>query len=118
MADELDALRKASMGLLYPSETDAPFDVFSWPEAHSAKDALAVQGKAKGKVEEITLDKFFAELADSDDAAKFAKLKQAITATLSEVTVFRVGAVKVDIYIIGRTESGVVGGLHTRSVET
>lgn len=116
MADELDALRKASEGLLYPSESDEPFDVFTWPTGSSAKDVLA--SKHEGKVDEASFDEFFAELADSEDAGRFAKLKEVITATLRDVRVFRVGATNVDIYIVGKSASGHLSGLHTTSIET
>ena len=117
-AEELEALRKASEGLLYPSETDAPFEVIALPAAPSAREALRAADKLQGKVEEVSLDKFFGELSDSDDAGKFAKLKRTLVETLTDTKVYRVGTPHAHVYIIGKTKSGVIAGLRTMSVDT
>ena len=46
-APELDALRKAAAGLVYPSESDAPFNVFSWTgvPGGSAREQVVAQSK-------------------------------------------------------------------------
>jgi len=108
----LASLRTAVAGLLYPSETDAPFDVISsWP---------VKEGKPPRKVEEVAPDDFFGELRESDDAARFAQLRRALECNLSGVKVVRVGAgePKVDVYLVGRSKSGATLGVHTTSVET
>lgn len=61
---------------------------------------------------------FFAALADSEDAARFKSLEAILCGNLSDLKVFRVGSVKVDIYIVGRTAEGLWLGVHTSSVET
>jgi hypothetical protein len=117
--DELRALRQATRGLLYPSESDEPIEVFAWdtkePDARSAVMARAGRNK---KIEEQTLDDFFGELESSDEADLFKEVHQIILNTLSGVRVLRVGEVQVQIYLIGKTGSGLWGGLHTVSIET
>jgi hypothetical protein len=120
-SDELQALTRASEGLTYPSESDAPFDTFRWPasSAHeSARDAVATRGKRGARIEEVSADDFFAELAGSDHAERFKALRQVLESRLSGLTVIRTGERKVDVYLIGRTRTGDWAGLHTTSVET
>ena len=115
--DELAAIKKASDGLTYPSESDAPFDVFRWP----AKDSVASHLGAARKVEEVSIDAFFAELIESDDdGARYKQLRRALESQLKELRIFRVGVgePKVEIYLVGRTHAGDWAGLHTTSVET
>jgi hypothetical protein len=120
-ASELDDLKKASDGLLYPSDSDEPFDPFEWnlsTPAITAQQVAAQTGKAAAKVEEVSLDQFFGELSDSSDAKRFNDLKTAIKSQLSNARVFRVGETEIDIYIVGKPKSGTWAGLHTKSVET
>jgi hypothetical protein len=127
MADDAAAaISKASAGLVYPSESDAPFDLVRWDTASGdpspATVATLAGGKGKRKarpVEEVSLDEFFAALAETDDAAKFKALEQTLRKYLADLKVFRVGgSPKVDVYVLGRAASGEWLGLHTTSVET
>ena len=125
------ALTKASKGLLYPSETDAPFEVYAWKNAGGALGpakllTLAEQDPAR-PVEVTTVDEFFAPLIAEKDwhgreekalVQKFKELRQAIDANLIDPKVYRVGAVEIAIYIVGKTHDGDLAGLKTTSVET
>ena len=127
-ADTSAALKKATRGLLYPSESDAPFQTIQWKgsEGPLTKQTVLKLGKhpASARVEQVSLDDFFEELtgedsgADPEDAAKFQALRQVIEGQLSGVKVFRVGETKVTIYIVGKTRDGDLAGLKTTSVET
>ena len=118
--DALDRLKQASAGLLYPSESDEPFDVFRWSAQgkDTAGEQIAAHGGKGRKIEEIAVNLFFRELEDADDAERFKQLRQAAEASLTELKVFRIGSVRIDVYLIGRTHSGEWAGLHTVSVET
>jgi len=122
--DGLAALREASQGLLYPSETDAPFEPFSWGKAEGdltpQKAARLAGASADAPAEEQSLADFFKYLtADgAENADRFKKLQQAVGAALSGARVFRVGRVNIDVYIVGQTQDGQWAGLKTRSVET
>src|SRR5947209_4202913 len=99
--DGLAALREASQGLLYPSETDAPFEPFSWGKAEGdltpQKAARLAGASADAPAEEQSLADFFKYLtADgAENADRFKKLQQAVGAALSGARVFRVGRVNI-----------------------
>ncbi len=110
MTDPLDILRKAAEGLLYPSESDVPFDVIQSP---SAKDII----KAR-PFKEQSLDDFFRELLTTEDADRYRALRKSLESLLKNPRVLRIGARTVDVYIVGQTPRGDVAGLHTQSIET
>ena len=122
--DPLAALKNVSKGLLYPSETDAPFEPFSWGKAEGdltpPKVAQLAKASTDSPVEEQSLADFFADLtADgAEHAAQFRQLQQAVSKQLSGVRVFRVGEINIDVYIVGRSPDGQWAGLKTQSVET
>src|SRR5262249_46554539 len=110
------ALKQASKGLRYPSETDAPFTAFVWKKATgplSKKKLLERAHKpANSPVEEIPVEEFFHELTASQDwhrdqekaaAADFRALYEAVRTTLRGVKVFKVGRTRRDVYLVGRT---------------
>ena len=119
--DELERLRTASAGLDYPSESDAPFDLFCLTSegGKTAEEQIAGLGGERN-IEEVPLDRFFTGLEDSEDAPRFRQVHRALESVLDQPRVFRVGGgeVRVDIYLIGRTRTGRWAGLHTVSVET
>lgn len=109
----LDALQKASKGLRYTSETDAPLQPFV------GKDLTEVTGTGKGtRVEEMTLDSFF-HAVPSEDRAKFQKLAKLLKEQLSGVKVYKLGnEAEKTVYITGKTADGRWAGLKTTVVET
>jgi len=84
----LDALQKASKGLRYTSETDAPLQSFVWeggseltPEQLRKHAGIAPDVP----IEETTLDGFF-HAVPSEDRAKFQKLAQVWCSPLTRRT--------------------------------
>src|SRR5262245_17819009 len=129
-AGVVEALRVASAGLLFRSETDAPFEVVEWPGEQGKPDKARVLELAalppSTPVKTKSLDAFFKDQTKEeswmDDQEKaevqlFKELVQAIKANLSDVKVFLVGGAEADACIVGRTESG-WAGLKTRVVQT
>jgi hypothetical protein len=120
----LTALQNATKGLLYPSETDKPFEPFSWGKADGdltpQKVAALVKAPAGTAVAQQSLADFFQYLTanGTDHAAEFRQLQQVIGKQLAGAQVFRVGSVTLDVYIVGRTSDGEWAGLKTQSVET
>ncbi|HWE97293.1 MAG TPA: nuclease A inhibitor family protein [Tepidisphaeraceae bacterium] len=115
----LEVLRKATDGLLYPSESDEPFEPFRWKRtADDPAKEVAAPARAGETVREQSVADFFGALEDSDDAARFAGLRRALESKLAGLRVFRVGDIEVGVYLIGRTPDGDWAGLHTTSVET
>jgi len=115
----LELLRKASEGLMYPSESEAPFDVFRWKPSgpDSLKDVQA-HAKKGAAVQEQPVDEFFNELQESEDAQRFAELRRKLESVVSGLKVYRVGKINIDVYLVGKAGSGDWVGLHTSSVET
>jgi hypothetical protein len=126
----VEALTSASKGLLFPSETDAPFEAFVWPGQEGKPDkvrVLAVAGlPADTPVKVKSLATFFADVTEEQDwhddeekaeVQKFRQLVQALKESLADVKVFQAGRVESDVYIVGRAESG-WAGLKTKMVQT
>lgn len=129
--DAFQALQQASDGLLFLSETDAPFETLFWPDisvaeltpARVAELASAPRGVS---AEAVTVKVFFrnATRAESwhnaEEAAevgRFKALAKAIETTLIDARVYRIGETRIDCYIVGGIEGG-CGGLKTQVVET
>jgi hypothetical protein len=127
----VEALKKATAGLLYTSESDEPFEAFLWKNrggSLSTQHFLDLSGhKPADGVEEVKLEDFFSELtadqdwygvAEKETAEKYRRLFRTLENQLSDLRVFRVGKVNKDIYIVGRTSSGGWAGIRTKAVET
>ena len=118
MSDEvLTALKAAADGLLYPSETDAPFEAFVWSKAKNTAAAVSrMAGLPKaGKCSQQSLDDFFGELSEEKE---FQALRAAIEKTLSDVKVYRCGSIDVTYLVVGTAADGRLAGLETTAVET
>ncbi|HEV2735639.1 MAG TPA: nuclease A inhibitor family protein [Longimicrobiaceae bacterium] len=127
-----ERLEAAAEGLLFISESESPFEFEELPgdaPAELTPDAVrAALGEPDGTpVAELTLDRFLAghvEEADPADpvaqenAGRFRALKQALTESLADVRVFRVGDAQVRYHALGRTPAGRIAGLAASALET
>lgn len=123
-------LSSASQGLLFLSETDAPFEVVHWPaqgELTPAKLLQLTNHPPDAPVEGQTVDDFFATATAEEDwhdrderetAKRFQNLVSVLKQNLSQLQVYRVGSVEIDAYIVGATQNGDWAGLSTKLVET
>ena len=114
-------LAAATKGLLFPSESDAPLEAFAWPGAAGPPTESAVRANsgaaADAPVAQLTLTELTKSIPSEsrdDYAPLFALLKN----KLKGVTVFKVGEVNIDVYIVGRTADGQYAGVKTQVVET
>jgi hypothetical protein len=128
-AEIIDRLKQATTDLLWSSESDYPFEIVSWEPGIELTPTdlfsniydtdLAIESIALTDLFEpvLTIEDWYedAELALVD---RYKNLLESINNNLSEVQVFRVGEVEIDIYIIGKTPISDIVGLKTRSVET
>lgn len=126
----LKQLAAAAEGLLYPSETDAPFLPFAWETMRDFsvdKLLLATRHDRNTPVEGMELGEFFKPLvrreewfddAERSTAHRFENLRDTLDDLLSEISVYRVGTVNIDIYVIGKTDDGYFAGVSTKAVET
>ena len=117
----LDALKQASHGLLFPSETDAPLEPFAWEgSAKLTKDRLRQRAGAgpDTSVEQTTLDDLLATVPQ-EDKPKFDALRQALAGQLSGVKVYKVGdEAEKQAFVARKTSDGKWVGLKTTVVET
>lgn len=123
-------LKQASEGLLFLSETDAPFEIIHWQAQGELTPAQVLQltnHPPDAPVELRTVDEFFAIATQEEDwhdqderetAKRFQNLVSILKQNLSELQVYRVGDRSIDAYIVGVTDGGDWAGLATKLVET
>jgi hypothetical protein len=115
----VEQLRRVSAGLLYPSESDEPFEPFIWNATETdALKQIGAEGNKTAPVVETSVEHFFAELVAGDEGEKFKRLREVLESQLTGLRVFRIGEIEVGIYLIGITKNGNWAGLRTLSVET
>lgn len=126
----VEQIREASKGLYYTSETDAPIEAFAGSKADAVtqENLLGQIGKAPDSpVEERNFDDFFAPLTELQDwfgdeekatAAKFAGLRDLLKNNLTDLNVFKIGSIELDIYAVGLDAHGNLTGIKTKAVET
>jgi hypothetical protein len=128
----LKSLLLASQGLLFVSETDAPFSPVDAPRMpFAALDDAAVRtlaGRpASDPVETIRVDELFRNAvqeqpwhtpAEIVNVKRYQELVALLHATLPDAKVYRVGTVAIDVLILGTGPGGGALGLATKVVET
>ena len=124
-------LKEASAGLRYQSETDSPFEVLQVKHEGlmmEKADLLALLGKrAETKIERASVTEFF-RIATKDepwhgekekaDVKKFKRLVGEIEKHLLSATVYLVGEVEIEAYVVGHTAAGDWVLLKTKVVRT
>ena len=122
----LAALGGAASGLLFPSESDYPLTPIEWRGPAGEELSPEVLLRSRGlppdtRIEGVGVDEFFEPLTGQDggdDAAKFRRLTDLMKRELTDVRAYRVGAVDIDVFILGRHPSGAWIGLKTKVIET
>lgn len=123
--------QKLTENLTWMSETDAPIQVFCWQDCSAIEtpNQLLEQThhEADTPVEEVELETFFEPAVTEQDwfedeeketAAKYRSLLSALKENLSDIKVYRVGEVEIDVYVVGQMESDGIVGISTQVVET
>ena len=123
-------LKQVSNGLLFLSESDAPFEVISWQtqgELTPAKLLQLTNHPPDAPVKVASVDDFFARATQEEDwhdqeeretVKQFQNLVSVLKQNLSQLQVYRVGNTNIEAYIVGMTPSGDWTGLSTKLVET
>ena len=128
----VDALRRLCTGLLYPSETDAPIDVYVWNTAekgamtydniafdlHHPEDVLISESEAEEFFEGVTEVYDWHTPEEIEETKQYQELKQVFFDNVSKPVQLWFSENKVDVLVIGRTSDGNYVGLRTFIVET
>lgn len=128
-SDIVDRLKLASDGLQCMSESDYPFEVFQWEGQEPTTETVIQQTDhtPDTPVEVVPLDEFFQNETQeqywhNDQEKAMVKRYQCLVETLkqslSDIQVYRLGTVEIDVYIVGKAPSGDLAGLSTKVVET
>jgi hypothetical protein len=129
MDNQLEKINNAASGLLFMSETDAPFEAVEFSEASldQVKQKIRSSSSSGDNLEEQEADYFFRnhvkeypEHGEEEKAQiqKFKTLILLLKENLADIKVYRVGSIQIDAYIIGKLKSGKFAGLKTKLVET
>lgn len=118
----VEALRQASKGLLFPSESDAPLEPFLWGQATGPLTPDRVRHLARAgedeAVEETTLEDLL-RTVPGEDRPHFDRLAAVIRQQLAGVQVYKVGdEAERQVYVVGKAQDGQLAGLRTTVVET
>lgn len=120
-------LENAAGGLLMMSESDHPFTYFNAEADHIDENlVLSLAGKPAGTfIEKITIDHLLRNMAnplsgsvDRETAQKFINLSDTLKQELTELVVYRIGEIRIEVLIIGLTADGKVAGMRTVLIET
>ena len=141
-ANLMAQLNQAAAGLLFPSESDYPLVPFVWSRQEVGAPASADPATPplppeallgfKGyppntPVQVTTPDAFFAPVVEGYDpndpeqqqaAGRHARLVQVLQENLANLTVYRVGKRRIDVFVVGTTAEGDFAGVSTTVVET
>ncbi|YAF96566.1 MAG: nuclease A inhibitor family protein [Nodularia sp. CChRGM 3473] len=125
-------LRQASDDLLMMSESDYPFEVFLW--SNQAREDLTNQKILEltnhpqdTSIETVELDDLFRNCAEEKEwhdeiqkqnVQKFQSLVKMLKDNLTDIKVYRLGTIEIDVYVVGKTLSGDLAGVSTKLIET
>ena len=126
----LAELRAAAEGLLFMSESDHPIEVVRWDGAQEITHEFLRREAGKGAdapVEEASAAQVFRAAASEPAwkgaeelraARRYQTLVRLLEENLKGVTAYRVGAIDIRIFVVGRSRAGDWLGVATRAVET
>ena len=119
LAAELSAL---VVGLLFLSESEAPFTLIELPKGAILPDALRplVNLPSDAPTEEWTIGDVLTPCTapDQPDAARFELLRKFLEEKLTRAVVYKLGEVKKAVFFIGRQPNKSWLGVQTAAVET
>ncbi|MDF5716726.1 MAG: nuclease A inhibitor family protein [Rhizonema sp. NSF051] len=126
----IEQLKAASRDLVFISESDYPFDVFLWEGMTSVTSEKVLQQTAHPQdtlIEVVPLESFFRQATTVEDwqspeeqetAKNYQALVSTLKSNLSNLQVYRLGTIEINVYILGQTSTGDSAGLSTLVVET
>lgn len=133
MTNEItEKLKQASDGLLMISESEYSFEAFLWSnqaqEPMTTQKLLQLTGHSlETSIEEVELDYIFRNCAEEKEwhdeiqkqnVPKFKSLVKTLKDNLTDIKVYRLGTININVYIVGKTLSRDLAGISTKVVET
>ena len=125
-----EILLNATKDLLYPSESDEPFEFIEWDLSLDKPlgkiQIISLLKDPNAKIKSWNLTDFFkipiTEKDWFDDYQKkqvvlFKNLLNILQENITDIQVFRVGRVEIEVYIIGKTNN-TWAGLKTKVIES
>jgi Nuclease A inhibitor-like protein. len=123
-----DRLKAACAGWFYMSETDAPIEpFFAEKKGGMTKETIlkATASPDTAEIEEGDVASFFSHLwlagdsrPDRARSAPFQNLRQLLEQNLTDLKVFRIGRIRIEVYVVGLDHEGNLAGIKTNAVET
>lgn len=110
----LDQLKRVTAGLLVMSESDYPFEIIQWDESTEITPEFLrslTNESEEAQVEETSVEQFLA-------TGPFEHLEKFLREHLKDLRVYKVGAISIPVYIVGKSPEGSWLGLSTRVVQT
>jgi hypothetical protein len=125
----VEELKETTRGLTFMSESDYPLEVFAWGGAEPTREFLrgVARADSSAAVETRGAREFFRPAASEPEwkgdtelavARRFQSLLRLLETSLTDLKVYRVGAIDIAVYVAGRAPSGNYLGVSTRVVET
>lgn len=121
-------LSQAIEGLLWLSESDYPFTTIYLENIDNIEPKLLelTHSNPETKLETREIDNFFNRVVQEDnwdeseleECQRYQALVELLKTHLQNIQVYRVGECEIQVYILGKTESGSIVGLSTIVVET
>ncbi|MES2520888.1 MAG: nuclease A inhibitor family protein [Bacteroidota bacterium] len=127
-----EQIQALTADLLYPSESDEKIEYFEMELSTTEKLSIANFRMFNGilpelTIQEIDVESFFKPLIKVEDwfgedekkwAADSLKLKELLQEKTTEIQVFKVGEIAIDVYLFGKAEDCKWVGLKTKVIET
>ncbi len=128
-AAQMKLLLKASEGLLYTSESDYRFTYFSFSNTSklpTPQQFLQLINQTGQPIKQVKFDDLFNRLTKIEPgmdeqqikaAKRYRVLEKVFKSTFTNLTIYRVGTIQIQVYITGVNACG-ISGLQTISIET
>ncbi|MEM1171812.1 MAG: nuclease A inhibitor family protein [Cyanobacteria bacterium P01_H01_bin.35] len=127
-----ERLHEAAKDLLWTSESDYPFEALIWEFGEKIlldNEVLLkiTKHSLDTPIKVIEFDSFFQGLIthkdwhnseDADTVTRYQELVRIMKQYLSDLKIYKVGKIEINVYIIGKTDTGDYAGLATVSIET
>lgn len=117
-------IEKSTAGLTYISETDADVEPYYGERVPSIEIDHLTADKRYERIdpkiffERLTIEKDWFGAREKERAKRFALLQKLLEENLRGITVFRIGDIQIDIYVVGLDADGNLIGIKTKAVET